>query len=200
MKKLMLIVCFLNCCLAVNAQDSTKTTHQLKVELGTLLGTATRSEGQGYSSSANNLYHIGIGYTFNFGNRLYTSIGPRLDYYSGLLYDDKNAYLGSILLQGQFNFYEVPKTLYLYGNYGYGLNWGGSFYAGNILEFGLGWQYQPKFIGKKTMSFSLGYNSTNLKNVYAERHTSSDGINVTTTSGYYRLRLKSVALNVGLSF
>ena len=200
MKKIMLIVCCLAYGLTVSAQDSTGARSQVKVDVGTLLGTNTRSAGQAYSSSANNLFHIGVGYTFNFDNRFQATIGPRFDYYSKLLFNDEDAMLAAIFLQGQFNFSETPKTLFSYANYGMGPKMGGGFYAGSIIELGLGWQYQPQFLGKKTMSFSVGYNRTNLKDVYAERHTSTNGVNVTTTTGYYRLGLKSVALNIGLSF
>lgn len=199
MKKLTMLFCIL--CLYFNAaaQDSSRVTKNLKISIGSLLGTKTKSEGQGYSSSANNLYNLSLGYSVNFDDRFQASIGPRIDYFSKLLYNDQNAYLASIFLQGQFNFFESPKTFFLYGNYGIAPEFGSSFYGGNLFEVGLGWQYQPKFVGKKTINFNVGYNRTSLKDVYAERRTSSDGIDVVTTSGYYRLGLKSLALSIGLS-
>jgi hypothetical protein len=200
MKKLTMLFCVFCLYLNVYAQDSTGVKKNFKISVGSLLGTKTKSEGQGYSGSANNLYNLSLAYSINFDNRFQASIGPRIDYFSELLYNDQNAYLASLFLEGQINFVETPKTLFLYGSYGMGPKFGNSFYAGNRFEVGLGWQYQPKFLGKKTAGFTIGYNGTKLKHVYAERHTSDDGINVKTTSGYYRLSLKSVALNISLSF
>lgn len=200
MKNILNLLILLLFCSIAFGQDSPKIERQIKVDIGAFLSTSSRSDGDGYSSGADNIYHIGIGYTLNFNERFYVTLGTRLDYYHQILVYRKDAYLASLLLQSQLNLRPGPKTFYLYGNYGMGPKFGGSFYAGSMAEFGVGWQYKPKFLGKKTLGLALGYNSTVLKNVFNIRYYSSGGINSETTEGYYKLRLKSLALNLGLSF
>lgn len=196
-KSIVLLICFTCYFLSTNAQIAS----HIKVDIGSSLNLSTRSAGQSYSSSTRDgLFHIGAGYQFNFGDSFYLGAGPRLDYFSGILFPKKDAYMASVLLQGQVNFKPQPKTFYLYGNLGLSPKFGSRFYAGRIAEFGVGWQYQPKFISGKTLSFALGYNNTRLNNIYAENYTSSDGVNIKKTTGYYKYTLSSFAINIGVSF
>ncbi|MBC6109723.1 hypothetical protein ACFOG5_21255 [Pedobacter fastidiosus] len=198
MKKIIFSLTFQLFIFSCLVQDNTKTTF-FKGEAGVLFGTSTEYTGDGYSSRARNLYHISAMVGKNIDSQLSIGLGADFNFFSQILQYQKNLLITPIFIHLQYSFTEKPKTLFFYSSYGLAPKFGGNFYAGNAFNLGLGWKYKPKFLAHKTLSFSTGFNNTNVKNIYHEFIDYNYG-DFKSRFEYTKLNLKSLSLNVGISF
>ncbi len=167
-----------------------------------LKGSGIGYENTGSGSGAvGETVRLGAQYGFHFSDKFDISAGlqahliPRIRFYD----NRKEVILLPITIDAHYKFKDQPKTTYFYANYGLAPKLGGSFYAGTQFGFGLGWQYQPKFLNKNTLSFALGYNLTRIKNIKSRLEVSGGGDPVITFP-YYTYRLSTLALTLGVSF